>query len=65
MAIIILNVTEKYGKKYGEGVQVYEPFINRQLKCMFTHEFEDGLSACLRRAADAFEYDETGEVKGR
>lgn len=58
MSIIITNVSEEHGVPYGSGLQHYELKINRKLMAEFTHTFEDGLSECLRRAADAFEEQE-------
>ena len=59
MAVIILNISEHHGKKYGTGEQVYSLRINNRELCQFTHRSEDGLEACLRRAADAFEVQES------
>lgn len=59
MSIIITNVSEDYDIPYGSGVQHYELKINRNLMAEFTHTFEDGLSECLRKAADAFDKQET------
>lgn len=58
MAVIIHNLTSDSGGKYGEGEQLYELKINIYHKCYFTHNFEDGLAECLRKAADAFEAEE-------
>lgn len=55
MAVLIVNVSEQYGVEYGKGLQHYELRINHQFKAKFTHDFEDGLAKCLRKAADAFE----------
>jgi hypothetical protein len=63
MAIIIQNISEDYGKEYGKGEQVYVLRINRIIKCIFNHNFEDGLAECLRKAAEAFELGETGNVE--
>jgi len=56
--IYILNISEAYGYTYGEGKQVYELGINKVPYCTFEHNFEDGLSTCLRKAADAFDKSE-------
>ena len=58
MSVLIHNVTEEKGGKYGKGEQHYRLCINHTLKAEFTHNFEDGLSTCLRKAADAFEVQE-------
>ena len=58
MSIIINNISEKKGIPYGSGKQYYELKINSEFMVEFTHDFEDGLSECLRRAADAFETQE-------
>lgn len=55
MSIIITNVSEDYGLPYGKGKQHYVLGINHLAFVEFTHNFEDGLSECLRAAADAFE----------
>lgn len=55
MSIIITNVSEQYNKEYGVGEQHYILSINRNQLVEFKHNFEDGLSTCLRKAADAFE----------
>lgn len=55
MAIMILNISEKHGKPYGEGEQVYSLRKNRVELCQFRHRFEDGLETCLRKAADAIQ----------
>lgn len=60
MAVIILNVTESTGRGvYGVGEQHYLVRINYKVICEFTHNFEDGLAVCLRKAADQVE--EAGE----
>ena len=58
MAVVILNVSEHFGVPYGEGEQHYELRINKIWKADFTHNFEDGLATCLRKAADALEKEE-------
>ena len=58
MAVIIVNISEKNGREYGKGEQVYELRINNKRLCRFKHLFEDGLAACLRQAAKEFEYGE-------
>ena len=40
------------------GIHEYRVQINYDLICMFKHRREDGLAACLRRAADAVEKQE-------
>jgi hypothetical protein len=40
-----------------EGERNYELRINREVLLCFKHKRSDGLSACLRAAADAFEHD--------
>lgn len=55
MAIVIRNISEDNDLTYGSGKQMYFLAINYARKCTFTHNFEDGLSECLRRAADAFD----------
>lgn len=58
MSVIINNVSEEHGVEYGKGEQHYELCINNYVKAKFTHNFEDGLSTCLRKAADAFDRQE-------
>jgi len=53
MAVVILNVSEDRGQTYGEGEQTYELRINHRVLNVFCHKFEDGLSKCLLRAAEA------------
>lgn len=55
MSIIITNISESKGKDYGRGTQHYVLCINERKYIEFTHDFKDGLSTCLRKAADAFE----------
>ncbi len=55
MSVLINNVTEYHGGVYGIGKQNYTLCINHTVRAEFTHTFEEGLSTCLRRAADAFE----------
>ena len=52
MSIIIRNVTPS---PISAGPNEYELRINSQVICHFTHTREDGLSACLDRAAKAAE----------
>lgn len=49
MAIIIQNVS----KKYGHGLQHYQLLINRKVIANFTHIYKDGLASCLHAAARA------------
>lgn len=37
------------------GERTYELKINKSVMCRFHHERRDGLSACLRKAADALD----------
>ena len=53
--IWIQNISEENNIKYGEGKQIYKLCINKIELCRFEHNFEDGLSECLRKAAVAFE----------
>lgn len=62
MAIIIENISEQYNVEYGKGEQHYRLRINNHIKCEFTHNFNQGLSTCLRKAADAFEEAERGYI---
>jgi hypothetical protein len=55
MTILIHNISEERGQKYGKGEQHYVLCINNKKFIEFIHNFEDGLSECLRRAADAFQ----------
>lgn len=52
--IAIINITEKekFGT-YGKGVQLYQVQINDKFICRFEHNFTDGLSICLEKAAKA------------
>lgn len=36
------------------GLHLYSLRINQQEICQFTHKREDGLSTCLKRAADGY-----------
>lgn len=53
--VAIINVSEDYGIPYGKGKQVYNVQVNRNLICIITHNFEDGLSALLKKASKAVE----------
>jgi hypothetical protein len=55
MSVLIHNVSEEKGVKYGYGKQHYLLCINRTVKAEFTHNFEEGLATCLRKAADALD----------
>lgn len=55
MSIHIHNMSHEHGVAYGQGEQHYELCINRKVLAKFTHNFEDGLATCLRKAADAIE----------
>lgn len=55
MSVVITNISESHGKEYGRGTQRYVLGINHLRFVEFEHKFEDGLAACLRAAADAFE----------
>ena len=52
MAVIILNISEEYGK----GEQEYQLRINKKHIAYFTHVFEEGLGECLRKAAEAADH---------
>ena len=60
MAVVIWNISEKRGLEYGKGKQIYELSINGIKKFgEFEHNFEDGLSVCLEKAAKcAKQYEE-------
>lgn len=51
MAVIIHNVSERYGLKYGKDLQMYDLRINNKTLCTFSHIYEEGLVVCLREAA--------------
>jgi hypothetical protein len=50
--IAIVNVSKE---PKSSGPHEYELRINRDVVCTFTHNREESLSKCLRRAADAYE----------
>lgn len=50
MSIIITNI-DKHPRETGSHEYVVK--INRDTICYFTHNREDGLATCLRRAANA------------
>jgi hypothetical protein len=52
MSIIISNITDV---PTSVGPNKYEVCINRKLITTFTHNRQDGLATCLRKAADAVE----------
>jgi len=60
MSIIITNISEDHGIEYGKGRQRYVLKINSKELVEFEHNFNAGLSECLRAAADAFEEMEKG-----
>lgn len=60
MSIIIQNVDENFRLT---GVHKYVLRINNKVIAHFTHKREDGLAACLRRAADAAEQPGREEVE--
>jgi len=57
MSIIITNISEDHGIEYGKGMQRYVLKINSKELIEFEHNFNAGLSECLRAAAVAFEGD--------
>lgn len=64
MAIVIQNISEQHDGTYGEGLQHYVLGINHNRFVEFTHPYQDGLSACLRAAANAFdELERSGKMK--
>lgn len=60
----IQNVSKEHGYEYGKGKQTYVLGINHNRFVKFEHQFEEGLSSCLRAAADAFDYmEKSGKPK--
>ena len=63
MSIIITNITEKEtNRKYGAGPQRYLLRINNKVICKFEHIFEEGLSVCLQKAAEAVKTQEARDI---
>jgi len=51
MSIIITNKGQAHGEN--ETTRIYHIKINEKLITEFTHDRENGLAECLRKAADA------------
>jgi len=52
MSIIISNISDTYSRK---GEQEYIIHLNRIPLATYTHQSEDGMAECLRKAATALE----------
>lgn len=54
MSVLITNVSQEYGLKYGSGRQMYRVTINnKKYITMFSHTFEDGMSVMFSKASRA------------
>lgn len=51
MSVIIQNISQDKGIDYGTGMQHYVLRINNKIIAYFEHNFSDGLSVCLQKAA--------------
>lgn len=59
--IAIINVSKELNQ-FGE--YEYEVRVNREVKAVFTHKREDGLTICLQKAVKAVEKAKWEEFKG-
>jgi len=57
--IAIVNITQPYEPR---GTHTYSLRINNQEICQFNHNRKDGLAACLRTAAKAYEVNEIEKI---